>query len=444
MIFRIFVFTILILFNFIQANPISNKQSQILSKYKIALNYFKKKNYKKSYELLNKLFEENLNDPNINFYLGRSAFEIKKYHDAIIAYERVLFEKPNSSRTKLEMGRAYFLNGSFKEAYEIFKKLKNDPKIPPVILKNIDMYLERADKMIKKYTLNGIVMVGMNYDSNVNNRSEYDIFNNVYIANTYLDMNNTTQDDNVWAHQEVFLINYKYKINNKATIKEDFMLFNKKMLDDKYHSKDVRLYSLTPALNTIHSSKLDIDYAIFFDKMYLDKINTLNTYGLFPKFNYKYDDKNIIKGYYKYQRKTNQKDIDKQKNSVYQEFNLALTNIYSKKILNAITCLYARERKRQDSLVDIDKNIYNIKLNSTTNLNNNLSLMSIFSYKNTKYPDMTTKRIDNEYKISLMSTYIYNSQLLYQFGGDYTKNRSNYDINTYNKHTFTFNLIRQF
>lgn len=56
-----------------EKSSVKTTKEIILNDYTQALNDFKNKNYQASYTLLNELFNKNLNDININFYLGRSA-----------------------------------------------------------------------------------------------------------------------------------------------------------------------------------------------------------------------------------------------------------------------------------------------------------------------------------------------------------------------------------
>jgi tetratricopeptide (TPR) repeat protein len=110
-------------------NKNTHLEKQIITAYKTALNYYKNKNYQESYKLFNILFKKNLNDPNINFYLGRNAFELQKYQEALVAYERVLFEKPDSLRTQFEVGKTHFFNQDYKSAKSVFEVLLSNQKL---------------------------------------------------------------------------------------------------------------------------------------------------------------------------------------------------------------------------------------------------------------------------------------------------------------------------
>ena len=57
--------------------------------YETALNEYKSGDFKASYEILSKLYMDNLSDADLNFHLGRSAYETGHYEMALAAFERV-------------------------------------------------------------------------------------------------------------------------------------------------------------------------------------------------------------------------------------------------------------------------------------------------------------------------------------------------------------------
>ena len=426
--------------------PKEDQKKEIISQYTEALNLYKIKQYQKAYELFNILFEKNLDNVNINFYLGRSAFELKKYHESIIAFERVLFSNPDSPGAKLEIAKAYYMSGDFNEAKRYFEEIYKDEKTPENVKEGVGKYLAAIEKNRKKHFLNGVLLAGINYDSNVNTRSDYDIYS---IPSLPAPVTNTVADEQDFAHQEVLILNHKYKKSAGTIYKNDFMFFTKTMNNHKNSAKDIDMVSFTPAINHIYKNGLSIDYALFADALWVDDKSNLRTYGLIPRFTYILDKTTITSGYFKYQIKKNQPESLKINDSKYIELNNIWQFIYTKGISYGGAFTYTRER--QDSTQannTIDKESFMLKANSTYMIGNKFSLAPVFSYKYTKYDKddflYNVKRSDDEYKFALMGTYIYSPKWLFQLGGDYTKNDSNIPANEYNKHTFTFNIIRPF
>lgn len=420
------------------------KKEKVLEQYTKALNLYKQKKYQEAYDNFNELFESNLDDVNINFYLGRSAFELKKYHDAIIAYDRVLFSKPDNLRTKLEIGRAYFMTKQFKEAKKFFEDIYNNPNTPPKIKNSLTTFFNIIDQNTQKHFLNGVILIGLNYDSNVNNRSSFDTFNIINLPVT-----NTTEADSAVAHQEVLILNHKYNLGDTSLLKNDLMVFNKSMFKNKHQSKDVKLISYTPAYTKKYKNGLSMDYAVFADKLWIENDGNLQTYGIIPKLTYAYNDKINFNSHFKYQDKNYIKSSDKNKDSKYTEFQFGLKYLATKKITYGASIIASKERKNDSTgPTSVDKDTYQFKLNNTYLYNKSLSFAPAFSYKKTAYKDTDNtyfvKQNDDEYKFTLMGTYIYSPKWLFQLGGDYTKTDSNIDKSVYSKHTFTFNIIRPF
>lgn len=424
----------------------STNPPAFIIKYKLALNYFKKKDYEKSYELLNELFKKKSNDININFYLGRSAYETQRYHKSIIAYETFLFSEPENNRVKLEMARAFFMAGIIKESKKLLIEVKKEPKIPDTTLKIVNYYLRAIEEKVNKHFVNGVLMAGVLYDSNIKSRSNYDTFTNVYFANQYLDITNTTEAASNWYNQEVALVNYKYKLSDNKVIKQDVMIYNKDSFDSKHDTTKVTLLSYTPALSIKYNNKLTIDYALYTDFLrYADK-DKLKTYALLPKIKYTYDSKTKLNGYVKYQKKSDLQD--RLKDSTYTEVSANLVHAYTKQLSISTNVTIADETAKDSTQTGID--FSNTK--GTLALNFKYKPTLIFSpsvaYNVKQYDDVDSnylvKAKNKLLKIALSTTYIYSPRWIMQGSIDTTSQKSNINANEYDKYTFALNLIRTF
>jgi len=452
-----YLFCFLILTSTMLSQDFINKNSKIVNdffikNYTLSLKHFKNKEYEKAYILLNELFKKKTDDLNINFYLGRSAYETKRYHEAISSYERFLFEEPDNNRVKLEMARSLFMTNTYKESQKLLLEVKNDPKMPKATLTVVNYYLKLIKQKEQKHFLNGVAIVGINYDSNINTRSKYDIYDNVYISsfNTYVDgLKNTVENEQAWYNQEIALINYKYKINDNTNIKQDFMIFNKDSFQSKYNSTDVVLLSYTPAINIQHTTKLSVDYALYTDLLWYGGEKTLKTFALFPKFNYEYNKSNSFSGYLKYQNKFKQKEEDKSKNSTYTEFSTTHSHIFNKKLSLRSTLTFMKEKKRNFKETGIDYTGGKGSLALSYKYKPNFIFTPSVTYMVSKYDDLynhdnSEKQKNKKTKVAFSSTYVYSPKWIIQSSIDYTKQNSNDITKEYKKHSFTLNLIRPF
>ena len=423
-------------------------KSTFLTKYKQALKYFKEKNYEKAYEELNQLFTQKPNNLNINFYLGRSAYETTRYHESIIAYERFLFEEPDNSRVKLEMARAFFMAGTIKESKRLFTEVKNDPKIPDSTLKIVNFYLKSIDNKTDKHSVNGIIMLGILKDSNINSRSNHDVFNNVYLpsSNIYLDLTNTTEDASNWYNQEIALINHKYKLADNKSIKQDFLIYKKDSFDSTYDTTKVTLLSYTPALSVKYNEKLTIDYALYTDYLKYAGKSKLKTYALLPKFTYRHNRANNFTGYFKYQKKRDQQDSTQ--DATYTEANTNLVHTYNKKMSLTSSITISDETAKDSSQTGIDYRSIKSSLSFNYIYKPTLFFTPSVTYTRTEYDDIDTnylvKKTNKQIKFALSTTYVYSPKWIVQGTADFTNQHSNIAPNEYDKYTFGLNLIRPF
>ena len=430
----------------IQKNKIDN--SSFISKYKLALKNFKNKKYEKAYTQLNELFNIKSDNLNINFYLGRSAFETKKYDEAVSAFERFLFVEPDNNRVKLEMARSFFMTKTYKESKKLLLEVKKDSTLPKKTVLIVDYYLHMIDKKVSKHSINGVLMLGIIKDSNINSRSSHESFSNVYVPSSdiYLDLTNSTEGADNWYNQEVALLNHKYKVDDTKNIKQDFLIFNKDSFDSTYNSTKVTLYSYSPALSIKHSEKLTVDYSLYTDYLRYGQKDKLKTYAFIPKFEYKYDQNNKIAGYFKYQFKDDEQDSTQ--NSIYKELQTKLFHTYNKKTaINSAITIYDETAK------DSAQTGINYKaIKGTFSLNYKYTPRLFFApsitYSISDYSDIDTsylvKKKNKQTKYALATTYVYSPKWIIQGTADYTNQHSNTAPNEYDKYTFGLNLIRPF
>jgi len=443
-----YIIYILIIISYGNAQNIIADKNNFIVNYKTALENFKIKKYDKTYTILYSLFQQKPDNLNINFYLGRSAYETKRYQEAILAYERFLFNKPTNSRVKLEMARSYFMVKEYKESKKLFLEVKNDKQIPPNTLLIIEKYLNLIHDTSSNNSVNGIIMVGTLYDSNINNRSIHNTFSDTYFpaADTYIDVTNTTEGVSNWYNQEIALINHKYKITDNITFKNNFLIFNKDSFDDKHDSTKLTLASYTPAVSINHTDKLTIDYALYTDFLSYGGKSKLKTFALFPKFQYTYNSTNKISGYFKYQRKEDLQDETQDKEYIESRFNLQ--HIFSKTTSLTSRITIADEKAQDTNEEGIDySNVkgflaLNYKLLPTLTFTPNLSY-TISKYHNID-PNYLIKKTNKQIKLGLTSTYLVTPRWILQQNIEYTKQQSNIDLNEYNKYTFGLNIIRTF
>ena len=104
--------------------------------YTTAMKYYEKHDYQKSYNILSQLYLDALDDSQLNFFLGRSAYEIGDLAMAIGAYEGVSMLDPNNVRNQLELARTQYYAGLISEAQVGFSEISKNPLLPENVRKN--------------------------------------------------------------------------------------------------------------------------------------------------------------------------------------------------------------------------------------------------------------------------------------------------------------------
>ncbi len=154
--------------------------------------------YAEAYTRLFAVFERYPDDPEVNFFLGRAAFEKGDYEMAIMAFDRVLIVHPEAIRVKLELARCYYALRAFATARHYLQEVL-DANPPAAVKANIQMMLDRIDAQERRHFLHGSLVAGFSHDDNVRTAPNDDTVR-VFIGNTAFD--STVADkpgDNIYA-----------------------------------------------------------------------------------------------------------------------------------------------------------------------------------------------------------------------------------------------------
>ncbi|MDR0702454.1 MAG: surface lipoprotein assembly modifier [Azoarcus sp.] len=101
------------------------------------------------------------------FQIGQILVFRGRYREAIHYFVDILNRKPDLPRVRLELARAYFLDGNHRDATFQFELLKGGA-LPPEVIANVDVFLD-AIRRGKQWAL-GFSMVPV-WDSNINQAS---------------------------------------------------------------------------------------------------------------------------------------------------------------------------------------------------------------------------------------------------------------------------------
>ena len=417
-----------------------------LTHYDQALKLFKDKNYKEAYKIFYLLSKNDLGNQNLNFYLGRCAYEEGEYDIAISYYERILFMQPTNLKTKIEIAQSNLMLKNYTQARKFFNEVLGNINTPFDIKEEIKAKLLYIEKTVQKHFFSGALVFDVSYDSNVNNSassSEYSIF--VPQLGTDLTLENSVKDESDYIYDAVAVLNHVYKYTNNISINSNFLLYSLDYDTKKDSNIDVISFTTTPkfytALNTF-SSGIGIDYIRFNDNDYLKNYNLILTHShIFSPITLN-----------ELSFKTTKKDYDQKADKTKDSHLFELMNTLKHKTehygLFTLKTLLNKEISKKTTRTDVDKKSYEINLENSFPLPNKYNLTTSLGTKKVFYKDtdvlFLTKREDTINTVSLGISKPLRKNLLFALKGTIQKNISNQAPFDYKKHIIKSSLIYTF
>lgn len=403
--------------------------------YDEALNSFKNKEYKKSYEEFNLLFNKNSDNTLINFYLGRSAFELGLYEVALSAFERVLIKEPNNIRVRLELAHTYMKLGNYDESIKEFE-LALEANMPNQVRNRVLQNIEFMKQKQQKHFFNVASMFGIMYDSNINVVPDSDFnLNGLPIS--------VGNKEGSTIFQLLGLFNYKYKLNDNWILDNNLTALQMKYINHK--DKDIGVVStnITP---TYYATNYKVGFGLLYDKVFLGHKTYQNNYYFNPSYSRVLDENSLFETAIKYGRINFKQDKDRSSNL----FKLMNSVKYSteKYGLFGFSFDFGKEFKIKKTRTDVEYKFFELGVSNSYDLFDNYTLMSSIKYKKSMYDDtdlsFLTKRDDDKFDISLAVQKVLNKNTYVNFAGTFTDNNSNHASSDYDKYTIKTNLFYSF
>ena len=122
----------------------TNATAQTTSTVDTLKNLVETKQYEQAYALGGASQLELEGTPSFDYYFGLAALESGHYYEATFALERAAIARPDQSRIRLELARAFFLANDFDAARAQFTSVL-DENPPPEVKANINAYLKRMN-----------------------------------------------------------------------------------------------------------------------------------------------------------------------------------------------------------------------------------------------------------------------------------------------------------
>jgi tetratricopeptide (TPR) repeat protein len=414
--------------------------------YDQAIKLFNEKNYKEAYNIFSSLSKNDLSNQNLNFYLGRCAYEQGEYDIAISYYDRILFAQPNNSRAKIEIAQSNLMLKNYVQAIKDFNEVLVNENTPTNVKKNIEARLAYIKQTMQKNFISGALVFDLSYDSNVNNSAtagNYSIY--VPQLGTDLTLANSTKKESDYYYDAIAVINHIYKYDETMSLNNSLVVYTQDYNKKKDSNIDVISFTSTPTFYrgaNKYSTGLGMDYVRYNDKAYLKNYNLiLSNSHIFTQTT-----SNDIT--FKLSKKLYDQTVDKQKDSYVFDLTDSLKYKTESFGLFTLKASYNKESEIYKTRTDVSKDSYEFSLENSLSLPYKFNLTTTLDSKKVLYKDtdvnFLTKRVDKTNTVSLGISRPIRKNLIFALQGTVQNTISNQAPFDYKKQIIKSSLIYTF
>lgn len=400
-----------------------------------AVESFKNNSYKDSYIYLNKYLQTNSTNKNIAFMLGRSAYELGKYAEALSSYNLILMEEPSNTRVKLEVAQTYFAMGKYDEAKENFEDILKNDSLPPVVRKNVELTLASLNEKNKKNYLKTTLVFGFGYDSNIENYS-----------NEYLDLSSDNEKtDRITDY--TFVLNHNYKILNNLFLENKLIGYSQKYVE--YDEKNIDLIVLGTAI-AYYADEYKYTFGVDYNHIWLGGDDYLNNYSFYPMIQYKINKDLEYKTLIKISKKDFKQTDYEYKDSVLYEWQNSLILTTENYGINSFLVSVGTDNKDRGKHYNIDNDFFSLKYENAYPITNTLVFNNSIEYYRDLFKEESdiadyTRKKDDRYVFATGIIKAVNENLSLGANLTYTNNNSNQELfYSYDKYVIKSSLYYSF
>ena len=253
-----------------RAADMSSPDPSLLDKGKA---YLMSGNFNAAYDTFFTLFTQTPGDPNVNFYLGRSAFEAGDYEAALMAFERVLMHTPDAQRIKLEMARCYVKLRAYEMARKLFREVEAT-KPPAPVKERIQQIMAQMREAEKRHFLNGMFLLDVGYDNNAATAPSDSTSQDIYPDLPALNVDEAISDI---IYTQVGSLNYRFKMTDTLFSWETSGIIYNALYNDESDLNINYFYGSTGPV--FHTRRFSLDVKGHGYHTLLDGVDYLTTFG---------------------------------------------------------------------------------------------------------------------------------------------------------------------
>jgi hypothetical protein len=423
----------------LQAHALTQREQD---SYQEAKKLYASKSFSESYAILSSLYLNALDNPELNFYLGKSAFESGEFPMALAAFERVSMLDPNNIRNALELARTQYHVGLYSESEEGFRNILQNPALPENVRLNVEYYLSAIAKKEERSFFFTTVRAGFLYDSNVNFGSA----NDTYTLPGFGTFTSSVPRSDT-AHEEIlgFTHLYDFGAQGGAMVRNQVSIYNRSYVDE--HDYNIVVLSYNPAL-VYNDQQSSYELIGGIDRLRLSGENYYTAYSLQPKWIYSYKPSMRQILALKLSRKNYSQSINSELNNRSTEVNGGLEYYLSPSSSLRGDLTASRQIKNYGDRIDVNYNEIGTNILYTNQLIPATIVQANVNLKKRSYDDYSnlfqSYRTDKTLFGSLNLIQRLSDTISLELMGNYNRTLSTLSVYSFDKYTLSMSLSARF
>lgn len=417
--------------------------TQFEVKYEKAILLYNNKQYKEALPLFDILSQKDPDNPELHFYVGRCALELKNYDEAIAAFDRVLMLNPTYTRSYLETARAYYEIKEYELASSQLDIALRD-NLPDDVRTRVMQFQAKINSHLKKDYFSGAFSLGIGYDDNANN----EIGNVNFNANTIygiLPLSGNEKSSDTSLSSSLYLNHlYDFGEHGDWSLDTSGVLYGK--FNNTFTDNNLALVSIATKPTYTHE-RYKIAFPLTFTQVYLSGISYSHIFQLGVEGTYLLDKRSNIYGSLAY-KKTEYRDntdLDEKTKVAKLRYRRAFGQ---NPLFLSLETIYEKTDKVRGTEPNVSNNNWINKITFSREIFHNIIGSINYAYKNKKYEDIYSafgnKRHDKQDEYGLDFIYKLSTTSSLSSSFNYRKQKSNQAPFTYDKKTVSLNYIKSF
>ena len=403
------------------------------------LRVFKKGDYKTSFNIANKICKISCNDLGLNLILGKSAYELGLFDEALSAYDRVLIQDENNIEARLQSALIYQKSGNTTLLKVELESLIRDNRLSEQDRLTVAKMLKNLKKKEKSDRGDGFyasLSIGYGYDTNP--KKENFKHTSIYVPGVG-DFLIPASKKNPSSNGTVGLnAGYKNHINNFYDVNFNFSSFGKRFMKPKKEDfSNLAVVSASFANGFTISEAFKINATLMYDYINLKEQSYLSVYTADIYADFKTSENTSLEIGYSYTYNDYIKRDDKVNNS--NHFSAYINpKIYFSRAMMYLRASYDIEKNIKDKHSTANYHEYSLTTGFFFIINRYLLFKTNFNYTKTHYTkpifkvnikDEILKKINTGFDINI------NSHNTISINFTYEDLKSTIDMNSYKNYS---------